>query len=817
MNQFKDYFTGKKTPLKKNVFSIQKCIRAGGKHNDLENVGMTARHHTFFEMMGNFSFGGYFKKTAIELAWRFLTEELKIPESRLIVSVYREDSEAFELWKKYIGLSQKKIIKRGDKDNFWEMGDIGPCGPCSEIYYDHGKKHSSGRIENDDPLSDESRFVEIWNLVFMEYEKRPQGRFKLPMPCIDTGAGLERIAAILQNVYWNYDTDLFTPLIEDIQHFSGKKYTDKKYTTSMRIVSDHLRSMTILATDGIIPSNEGRGYILRRIIRRAVKSFKELQFSSGGLHSLIPAVFKILGREYPQNKANKSLAEKLIETEECKFSETLEFGLKYLEEKIKQTKDTLFSGQDAFKLYDTFGLPLDLTETILKERGMIVDKKEFDHSMSARKEDSRKSWKGEEASLAASMAIGEEVKETQFDPNHSCHARLLAVESVNNSSVLIFDKTPFYGESGGQVGDIGFVFADDSQQSPLAHIYDTQRFRGDLIVHYSRDADKLDINQTYYLAIDVKRRQQITGNHTATHLLQAALIQVLGQHIRQAGSLVAEKKLRFDFTHGQSLTKKEMEQVENLVNEQIHKNISIDISHMNKNEAIKKGALAFFGERYGESVRVLSIGDFSMELCGGTHVAGTGHIGLFLILSEESVSSGIRRIEAITGETALDYLKERSRILTSIESTTHLKGEANRVHIQSLAKDLKNRQKEILQLKSKLDAYAVDSLFSPEPLKNTVFCAVQVEKGSDLRSLSDRFFDKYSHGFLFIYMEGKQADRFSFLLRCSKDISMDCRIVLKSLLLQAGGGRPDMAQGAGTLNDPVSFTKTLKEKITRLL
>ena len=722
MNQFKGHFTGKTAPENKRAISIQKCVRAGGKHNDLENVGLTARHHTFFEMFGNFSFGDYFKKQAIEYAWEFFTGELKIPPNRLYVTVHHSDREAYDLWHRAIGLSQERIFKKGDKDNFWEMGDYGPCGPCSEIFYDHGEKHSSfpPPPRGGDRLDDEFRYVEICNLVFMQHEKTKEGHSDLPHPSIDTGAGLERIAAILQNVYWNYETDLFKPLITTIETLTDRKYTDPQCTTSMRILADHARSTTMLITDGVIPGNEGRGHVLRRIIRRAIRHFKKLDAPPVTFHKLVPAVFEILGKEYPQNEANKALAEKFLQLEEKKFLETLDHGLKYFDQCLKDSlRGNVLSGKAAFKLYDTFGFPLDLTEAILQEKGLTVDKTEFSHHTEKSREIAKKSWKGKGTSVLDKKAFFELHKKfgnvhfAGYETTKTSQAKLLHISPFNGSNILIFDKTPFYGESGGQIGDAGQVFKGES--TAAAHIHDTQKPLEHFTIHFCKDKDGLDVGGHYDLVVDKKRRERIAKNHSATHLLQSALIKVLGDHVKQAGSLVSDTKLRFDFTHMGPITPEEIAQVEALVNEQIDKRLPTHIHFMTKNDAIAKGALAFFGEKYGEKVRILQIGDVSTELCGGIHVENTSHINSFTIISETSLSSGVRRIEALTSKAAFDYLKERSNIMREIETVTHSKGQDAVKHLQSFMEELKKKNKEVNHLKERIQLINSEALFlNPE-------------------------------------------------------------------------------------------------------
>lgn len=806
MNQFKDYFTGKATPGNRRAVSIQKCVRAGGKHNDLENVGHTSRHHTFFEMLGNFSFGDYFKEEAIKFAWEFLTVELQIPKDLLYVTVHYSDDEARKIWNEKIGLPLDRIFTKGDKDNFWEMGEFGPCGPCSEIFFDHGEQYTDKelvRIDPNDLLEDEKRYVEIWNLVFMQFEKTPEGRFSLPKPSIDTGAGLERVAAALQGCYNNYNTDIFASIMKKIEELSGKKYlaadgSELAHTAAFRVVADHIRSSTMLITDGVIPSNEGRGYVLRRIIRRAVKYLNELEVKEISFYKLIPAVFESLGQEYPQNASNAELAIKLLELEERKFRETLENGLKFLNEAIaKDVKNKTLAGTAAFRLYDTFGFPVDLTEMYLLDHGLTLDHAGFDKAMQEQKEMSRKSWKGAmDSSDKIFHAIKEQHGTTAFlgYDHFKSEATLIAIESFGDQKALIFNATPFYGEGGGQVGDIGVVM---SGKNIIAHIDDTQKPVDGLFVHLSKDADALVIGEKYTLAVDEHTRRLTMRNHSATHLLQSALIKVLGPHVKQAGSLVTPEKLRFDFTHLQALSKEEIQQVENLVNAEIQKSLAISANTMNMDEAVKKGAMALFGEKYGNVVRVLSMGEFSTELCGGTHVHNTGEIGLITILSEASLATGIRRIEATTSETAIHHLTHRSLLLKKVEALFNDKEDKAVGKIEILLKDLKDKQKEIEALKDKIQATESKELFSTvEKIGGIDVGIIEAGADSDLRKLSDLFISKFQNGAVVLY-----NNKGSVLVRASKGaVKLNAGEALKEILTVVngrGGGKADIAQGSG--------------------
>ncbi|MFZ4713067.1 MAG: alanine--tRNA ligase [Bacteriovoracaceae bacterium] len=826
MNQFKDYFTGKDTPKNRRAVTIQKCVRAGGKHNDLENVGFTARHHTFFEMLGNFSFGDYFKRDAIHFAWTFLTTELKIPKEKLLVTVHESDEEALNIWHKDMGVPLEKIFKLGDKSNFWEMGDVGPCGPCTEIFFDHGALKSTGVPAGHQEIDDEGRYVEIWNLVFMQYEKYFEGkeikRKSLPKPSVDTGAGLERIAAALQGKYWNYDSDIFSPILRDLEKMSGKKYTDAQYTSPMRVVADHIRSATMLITDGAIPSNEGRGYVLRRIIRRAVRNLRELGIKEVSFHKLVPAVFESLGLEYPDNMSNSSLAQKLLEMEERKFLETLDNGMKFLNEALEKMNEKILAGEVAFKLYDTYGFPLDLTEVILREKNLMLDNNGFDEAMKKQKENSKKAGKfqSKEGSEKLFFAVKEKFGNTKFSgysETQTKNSKLIDKVELDGVTALIFDVTPFYGESGGQIGDTGEVV---DGTNVIAHIDDTQKPVDSLWAHYSKDADALEIGKSYTLRINIERRELIRKNHSATHLLQSALIKVLGDHIKQAGSTVTEEKLRFDFSSPEALTKEQIHAVEKLVNEEIQKAHSVSPEVMSKDAAVKKGAMALFGEKYGDEVRVIEMGSFSTELCGGTHVDNTKDIAYFSILSESALSSGVRRIEGTTYKTAFDRLERRSQYLSTIEHALASKEEKAVAKMESLLNDLKDSHKKLMEMNEKFQALENKSIFeNPEMVKGTPFKMAQASDGADLRKLSDTFVAKYPNGI--VLLKSKSQDKVTVLLRAGKDAKLDCNQILKEtlpLINGKGGGKADIAQGSAEVNtDTHQFeTKTKELIIARL-
>ena len=826
MNQFKDYFTGKAQAKNPRAVSIQKCVRAGGKHNDLENVGFTARHHTFFEMLGNFSFGDYFKKEAIEMAWSFLTEELKIPKEKLYVTAHHTDQEAEKLWTEHIGVPKERFFYRGDKDNFWEMGEIGPCGPCSEIFYDHGEEHKDPNVViKENLLDDEDRYVEIWNLVFMQYEKyKENGEVKrrdLPNPCIDTGCGLERLAAVVQGKYNNFDTDVFQNIIKQLEKITGKSYSDKEYTTSFRVVADHIRSSTMLITDGVIPSNEGRGYVLRRIIRRAIRHLSVLGIEKPILADLVDTVFADLGEEYVENASNKAMAIKFLKTEELSFRNTLSSGLSLLEkemERLKAAKKDTLEGEVVFKLYDTHGFPLDLTALILEEQALKIDEAGFEKLMDEQKERSRgaSDFGAKEDNLKLFYDAKDKFGATEFTGYKELEttAKLLAVLSLGEEKeALLFDKTPFYGESGGQAGDRGMIHSQ-------LEVLDTQKPVDGIHAHIVRSGHELKEGETYLLQVDKNARAAIAKNHTATHLLHAALRKVLGAHVKQAGSLVGPKRLRFDFSHPEKVTKEELSKVEQLVNLEIFKSTPVVPEEMSKDEAVAKGAMALFGEKYGDQVRVLEIGDFSIELCGGTHVTNTATINLFKILSESALSAGVRRIEATTSNAALEKVNEGLDSLSKVEEALKTTGPKVVGRLEQLQASVKDKDKEIKALKERLlAAEAKQLLDNPESISHDmVYKVISAPDGSDIRQIGEMFVDKHNTGVALIY--SKKGDKASVLLKTFKgNKKLNCSEVLNSALKEfggRGGGKPEMAQGSIDIDKLSGVENSISSKLREI-
>lgn len=665
MVQFKNYFTGVETPQFTKAASAQKCVRAGGKHNDLENVGLTARHHTFFEMLGNFSFGDYFKEKAIYYAWKFLTETLDIEKQKLYITIYHDDEEAYQLWRKIASLSDDRIIRIATNDNFWMMGDIGPCGPCSEIFYDHGPKYQGGLPGT--PEENGDRYIEIWNLVFMQYEQLADAsRIMLPKPSIDTGSGLERLAAVLQGTNHNYETDLFQQIIQASKQISG----NADHLTSHRVIADHIRSSSFLIADGVMPSNEGRGYVLRRIMRRAMRHIHILGCKEIMLHKLVPCLVDQMGAAYPELQRAQPVIESTLALEESRFRETLERGMKLLKTITDgmQAGDTL-DGSTVFKLYDTYGFPLDLTRDVMRAQQMLVDESGFEECMKAQKVRAKAAWagSGEKATDELWYDLHDKLGATEFlgYTLNVAQAEVKAIivdgksvdSALNGEAIIILNQTPFYAESGGQVGDIGWI----SEHQVL----DVKKYLGTIFGHVVKLNKEIQVGDIVEARIDVDNRNKIRANHSATHLLHKALRDHLGSHVTQKGSIVTADKLRFDFSHAKALTSTEIEAIEQMVNVMVISNAKVDTEILTPEAAIAKGAMALFGEKYGNEVRTVSIGD-SLELCGGTHVHRAGDIGLFKITSEEAIASGIRRIEALTGIAALKYVNHKQTILNSI-------------------------------------------------------------------------------------------------------------------------------------------------------
>ncbi|WP_205481783.1 alanine--tRNA ligase [Sphingomonas arenae] len=820
MVPFKNVFTGLETRPYSTATSSQKCVRAGGKHNDLDNVGYTARHHTFFEMLGNFSFGDYFKDRAIELAWNLVTKEWGLAADRLTVTVYHTDDEAFDLWKRIAGLPDSRIIRIPTKDNFWAMGDDGPCGPCSEIFFDHGDHIPGGPPGS--PDEDGDRFVEIWNLVFMQYEQAG-GEIvsELPSKSIDTGMGLERIAAVLQGVHDNYDTDTFKALIHASEEFSKTRAEGDK-TASHRVIADHLRTSGFLVADGVLPANEGRGYVLRRIMRRAMRHAHLLGASEPLMHRLVPALVAEMGAAYPELVRAQPLIEATLQQEETRFRQTLSNGLKLLDEATASLPEGgTLPGETAFKLYDTYGFPYDLTEDALRAQGLAVDRDGFDKAMAEQKAKARAAWKGsgEKASDELWFDLAEEFGSTEFTgySGHEGEGVVLAivrdgqrVESARQGETvqLLLNQTPFYAESGGQVGDAGKLTSLKGFEGEVA---DTSKPLGRLHVLHTRVArGEVSVGETLHQSVDEERRRATRANHSATHLLHAALRHRLGGHVTQKGSLVAPDRLRFDFSHPSAISADDIAAIEAEVNWHIRHNQPVTTRLMTPDEAIGQGAMALFGEKYGDEVRVLSMGlagerDYSVELCGGTHVSALGDIALFKIVSESAVSSGVRRIEALTGEGARQWLLARDQRLREIAASLKAAPDEAPARVAALVENARRLERELAEARKALamGGGAQAQVAGPEVVAGVNFLG-QVVEGLDPKSLRgevDALKQRLGSGVgaLIAVNEGRASVAVGVTADLTDQLSaVDLvKAAVAALGGQGGGGRPDMAQGGG--------------------
>ena len=802
MVQFKDVFLGQEKRSYTKATSSQRCVRAGGKHNDLENVGYTARHHTFFEMLGNFSFGDYFKRDAINYAWGFLVEEMGIPAEKLWVTVFDEDPEAADIWLNEIGVSPERLSRIGAKDNFWSMGDTGPCGPCSEIFYDHGEQVAGGPPGT--PEEDGDRYVEIWNLVFMQYDRNDKGELTpLPKPSVDTGMGLERIAAVLQGVHNNYDIDLFQALIKRAAELTNTKDTQH---TSLRVLVDHIRSCAFLIVDGVQPSNEGRGYVLRRIIRRAIRHGYKLETKEVFFHKLVQPLVEEMGEAYPELKAKAEMVSNILLKEEQRFAETLEQGMKLLQDGTQSLENNLITGETAFKLYDTYGFPVDLTADYARENNLTVDLEGFEKAMNVQRERARSSssfavGQSELPDLDLSTEfIGYELLQTD-STIQAIYKDGVELASINagDEAYLVLDKTPFYAESGGQAGDRGVI----SVQGATFDVLDVQK-RGETYFHIGKVSQgEFKVPQTVSAVVDGKNRLATAANHSATHLLHAALRKVLGDHVTQKGSLVNATRLRFDFSHFEPITKPQLLEIERLVNSQIRSNVSVETQITDQETAIANGAMALFGEKYGDKVRVLKMGDFSTELCGGTHVTRIGDMGLMKILSETGIASGVRRIEAVAGEGALSWVEENDQRLQDISHIVKGSRDSAIDKIVQLQEKNKLLEKELEQLKGQLAKAASGDLINQAVQVDGVNVLAANIAGSDsktLRDLVDQLKDKL--GDAAIVLSTVQDNKVTLIAGVSK--SQTSRIkageLVNSVAQQVGGkggGRPDMAQAGG--------------------
>ena len=821
MVPFKNVFTGNETRDYVRAASSQKCVRAGGKHNDLDNVGHTARHHTFFEMLGNFSFGDYFKEEAISHAWTLLTDDFAIDPSRLTVTVYHTDDEAFDLWKKIAGLPEERIIRIPTADNFWSMGDVGPCGPCSEIFYDHGEHIAGGPPGS--PDEDGDRFVEIWNLVFMQYEQRAGGdRVDLPKPSIDTGMGLERITAVMQGVHDNYDTDLLRSLIEASAELTGVD-PDGEHSVSHRVIADHLRSSSFLIADGVLPSNEGRGYVLRRIMRRAMRHVHILGEEEPLMHRLVPALVGKMGQAYSELNRAEALITETLKLEETRFNKTLHRGLRLLDGEL----DKLGEGQDlpgdvAFRLYDTYGFPIDLTQDALRAQARGVDLDGFEAAMEKQRADARAAWSGsgETATEEVWYAIREEHGATEFMgyDHGTADGTIVAIvkdgeqadsASAGEAATIITNQTPFYGESGGQMGDTGELRADGLR----ADVTDTRKYLGDMIAHQAQiENGSVNIGDVVELQTDGDRRNKLKANHSATHLMHAAMRNVLGDHVTQKGSLVAPDRLRFDISHPTPLAPEEVEAIEREVNDEVRANVAVETHLMTPDEAIEAGALALFGEKYGDEVRVVRMGtpqddqNYSVELCGGTHVSRTGDIGLFKIIGQSAVSAGVRRVEAVTGGAAQAHVSTQERLLSDAAASLKTTPTELVERIESLVAERKNLEKELAEAKKALSmggSAAGDGGSDVTDIDGVAYTNRRLDgvSGKDLRGLIDEAKTSMGSG-VAAYVavnDGKAAIAVGVTDDLTERFNAVDLVKVGAQVIggKGGGGRPDMAQAGG--------------------
>lgn len=831
MVQFKDVFLGRESRSYRRATTSQKCVRAGGKHNDLDSVGRTARHHTFFEMLGNFSFGDYFKKDAIALAWELLTERLKLPRERLWITIYQDDDEAFGLWQGMAGVPAERIVRLGEKDNFWSMGDTGPCGPCSEVHYDRGEEFSCGpncgigQCECD-------RWLEIWNLVFMQYNRDERGQLTpLPRPSIDTGMGLERIASVLQGVNSNYDTDLLRPLLTFVEERTGQRYFSDQRGFPFRVIADHARSCTFLVSDGVLPSNEGRGYVLRRILRRALRLARNLGINRPFIHELVPVIAEIMADAYPEIGARSGHLAQVIRQEEERFLSTLAEASRVAQEmvdKVRATGGTVIPGEDAFQLYDTYGFPLDLTEDLAAENDLTVDKTGFARAMEEQRERARgarvgaKEW--EQATQLSRLLA--DLPSTDFVgyQQGEAEARVLAV--LNDGALqsraqpgqevsLLLDRSPFYPEGGGQVSDQGEILFAEGRLK----VTSCQKLPDGKILHHGRvENGAIGPGELVMARVEGQRRQATAGNHSATHLLHWALRQVLGDHVHQAGSLVEPGFLRFDFSHFSAPTHEEIRRVEDLVNGKVIENLPVIADEMTQEEAKEKGAIALFGEKYGARVRVVTMGDYSRELCGGTHVRRTGEIGLFKIIGEESVGAGLRRIMAVTGLGSLSHirrLEEREQVLVGL-----LKSQPEEIpgRVSDLQTRLKEKERELESIYRRMAQGEVDDLLRRARTLNgarVVTGAVTAASMENLRSVLDRVRDRLGSGV--IVLGAVAGEKVNLVGAVSRDLvprGLDAGRILREaarVVGGSGGGRAEMAQAGG--KDPERLQEALEQAV----
>ncbi len=821
MVQFKDVFLGNEKRPYVRAATAQRCVRAGGKHNDLENVGYTARHHTFFEMLGNFSFGDYFKREAIHYAWDLLINHFKIPPERTWITVYQDDDEAYDVWVKEIGVPADRVTRIGDKpggqkyqsDNFWAMGDTGPCGPCSEIFYDHGPEVPGGPPGS--PEAEGERYIEIWNLVFMQFNRDEQGVLHpLPKPSVDTGMGLERIAAVLQGVHSNYEIDLFRDLIRAAARETG---ASDLASNSLKVIADHIRACAFLIVDGVIPGNEGRGYVLRRIIRRAIRHGYKLGQKRPFFHRLVDDLARVMGDAYQELPAAKDRVAAILKQEEERFAETLENGMRVLEQALARSEDKMLDGETVFQLYDTYGFPVDLTADIARERNVLVDYAGFEAAMQRQRERARAASRFQ---MGASVDYAGRPTEFHGYDTLKLEATVVALykegtqtEEIQSgdSAVVVLDRTPFYAESGGQVGDRGELVGVNGTFA----VEDTQKIQAEVFGHKGTiKTGRLRVGDRVTATVDAWARHHAMWNHSATHLLHAALRQVLGPHVQQKGSLVDPYKTRFDFSHPAPLTPEQIRQVEQLVNEQIRRNIEVSARIMKFDEAMKAGALAFFGDKYGDEVRVIGMGDFSTELCGGTHVKRTGDIGLFKIVSETGVAAGIRRIEAVTADAALEYVQKQQAQLETIAGLLKTSPQEVPQKIAQIVENVKQLEKELNRFKSRLAASQSDDLaVQAMDVKGVKVVAATIDGAGApaLREAVDKLKEKLKSAI--VVLGSVEGQKVTLIAGVTPDLTGKVKAgelvnYVASQVGGKGGGRPDLAQAGG--NDPAKLPAALK-------
>ena len=819
MVQFKNLYLGLEKSSYTRAASSQKCVRAGGKHNDLDQVGYTNRHHTFFEMLGNFSFGDYFKEEAIDMAWELLTVRYGLPEEKLWVSIYKDDDEAYKIWNEKIGLPHDRIFRLGEEDNFWSMGETGPCGPCSEIYIDQGPEVGCGK-PTCEVGCDCDRYLELWNLVFTQYDREPSGELTpLPKPNIDTGMGLERLAAVLQGVYSNYDSDLFSDIIRLIEEFAGSQYgQDRKSDISFKVIADHSRAVAFLIADGIMPSNEGRGHVLRRIIRRAIRYGQVLALKGPFLHRLTDEVVDVMGSDYPELVSSRRFIDEVVINEEKRFADTLFHGLSLLREGmegLRSEEKPFIPGRLVFRLYDTFGFPPDLVEDIARDEGFKVDLEGFDQAMAEQRAASQRSWKGsgEEEIPEIYRRLDSRGLECQFLGYETLKAqgRVISIlkdgKEVDSASggeqvEIVLDQSPFYGEAGGQVGDTGSIV----NGSLRIEVVDTVRYPKNLIIHKGKITEgMISAGDDVEAIVDERRRSNIAHNHTATHLLQAALRETLGEHVKQAGSYVGPERLRFDFTHFAQITPERLKEIEMMVNLNIQKSLPVETQILPRDEAFELGAIAIFEERYGDQVRVVTTGDgVSTELCGGAHVSSTGEIGVFLLVSEGAVAAGIRRIEAFTGEGAIREIQKETDNLKTISGLLKTTPDQLVTRVKHLIGDQKHKEREIESLKARLATKQSEDMINTAQEIDGITVVSQEVAGAnpkDLREFGDHLRDKLRSGI--IVLGARDKGKVFLLCRVTPDLTdrFNAGRIIEDLSVFVGGkggGRKDMAQGGGT-------------------